>query len=192
MQTEAHELVVLRERLRSLERRQRVLTAGTLVAALALPLLAFAWQDSRPGEAVPKAIKAESFVVVDGQGRTRAELSLAKDGSPQFLLNDSAGKTMIKLFINKDSEALGIFAAKSGITQLGLAVDGGAQPHVVLSDKGGKPRMQLAVSQNGAPSLICIDLEGNMNAGIGMNADGTTWLRNKRPDAEHAASQPAK
>ena len=191
MHTEAQDLLALRTRLQSLERRQRFLGTGVALAALGLPLLAFTWQ----GAAVPKEIKAESFVVVDGQGKTRAELSLAKDGSPQFLLNDSAGKTMVKLFINKDSESLGVFADKNGITRVGLAVDSGAHPHVLLSDKGGKPRMQLAVSEQGAPSLICIDVEGNMNAGLGIHADGTTWLRNEKPKADKAgapASQPAK
>jgi hypothetical protein len=184
MQTDALDVQVLGDRLHSLERRQRVLTALCCGAALVLPLVAFAWQDPKP--AVPKELKAESFVLVDGQGKTRGELSFNKDGSPQFLLNDTAGKSMVKLFINKDSESIGIFADKTGTTRVGIAVDGAAHPHVLLSDKGGKPRMQLAVSDQGAPSLICIDINGYMNAGIGMHADGTTWIRNEKP-----ASRPA-
>lgn len=86
------------ERLEKQNRRLRV--AGFSLCGLACLLLML-------GQAKPKerTLEAESFVLVDKEGTTRASLGLLRDGAVGLHLKDTNGKTRVKLSVQGDQTA---------------------------------------------------------------------------------------
>jgi len=97
-----------------------------------------------------KEIRANRFILEDENGKTRAELSLKKDG-PVLLLLDENDKSRAELSLKKDG------------------------PNLSLSDENGKPRAGLTVDKDGRPGLLLLDDNGKCLAILSVAMDGP-WL----------------
>ena len=123
---------------------------------------------------VPQEITAHKFTLVDGNGKTRADLIMLKDG-PSLSLYDENGKTRAELVALKDGSGLSLYdkndkkraelvALKDGSglslydkndkkrARLRLDED---RPSLNLSDENGKPRAMLEEDKNGASLILC-------------------------------------
>ncbi len=83
-------------------------------------------------EEIPKALSAQEFRLMDGQGRVRARLSFSEAGQPYLNFVD-------------ESETHRVW--------IGIATDSG----VTVRDTNGKTRLVLSVDQAGEPSLVIRD-----------------------------------
>jgi hypothetical protein len=86
---------------------------------------------------IGKVIRAKRFIVEDENGKTRAELSINKDG-PSLSLFDKNGNPRALLSAIKDGPRLELFD-ENGTPRAGLSAlkDG---PMLSLFDENGKPR----------------------------------------------------
>lgn len=117
-----------------------------------------------------KTIKANAFVLVDENGKTRALLNMVKDwpslglsykngnvgvalsmveDGPILGLSDKNGNPRASLFVVEDGPVLALYG-ENGKTRAGLAVlkDG---PLLRLLDENEKPRATLGISQTTTP-----------------------------------------
>lgn len=142
----------LSERVKRLERQNKLikLTGIAVILGMAFMLLVGA------KEKVPKEIVAESFRVVDTQGRIRAVLFVDQEG-PALGLLDERGKLRATIAIDQEGPLLGLYdkrektRAELAILQIG--------PRLSLSDENGKIRAGLAVIPEG-PALALSDKYG--------------------------------
>lgn len=131
-----------KELARAKRRNRRLLVlAGLAAGAFALVRIAAAAANKveAQGDGVATVIRANAFVLVDENGKTRAAVALSKTGSG-FLLYDENGKTRAVLAVDKDGPGLAL-ADEDGKSRATLAVvkDG---PGLVLYDKNGKAEWQ--------------------------------------------------
>jgi hypothetical protein len=105
-----------------------------------------------------KVIRANQFILEDENGKTRAVLSVSKEG-PALVLFDETGKPRAGLDAGKDGPGLGL-ADETGKFRAMLAVDKDG-PRLVLFDETGKRRAGLAVNKDG-PGLGLYDETGKV------------------------------
>jgi hypothetical protein len=106
----------------------------------------------------PKVIRANQFILKDENGKTRAVLSVSKEG-PALVLFDETGKPRAGLDAGKDGPGL-VLADETGKFRAMLAVDKDG-PRLVLFDEIGKRRAGLAVNKDG-PGLALFDETGKV------------------------------
>jgi hypothetical protein len=92
-------------------------------------------------------IEGQRFVLRDTNGRPRATLAVADDGTP------------LLVFLDRDGEARGVVGPK----------------HVVLSSDDGASVVRLLVNPTGTPALR-LEKDGRLRAVLGMSGDGTLAL----------------
>ena len=184
-------------RLFALERRMRRLRglcAVLLLAACALPLLAFV-----PKTPVEEEVRAHAFVLVDEDDHPHAILHFVRggeehegreeeeeEGDPAFELLDDKGNNRLRLFVQGSEPAMTMLDGK-GHTRAGLAVDAGDLPHLVMYDELQRPRLHLAMDAQGLGSATAVDRSGAVGAGFGIDAQSGPWLF---PSAPPAAQKP--
>jgi hypothetical protein len=120
------------QRLEKVEQQNRKLKmVGVVVLSLAVAGMVM-------GQAMPRAriVEAEGFVLKDGAGKVRAELSVVKDGS-QLTLGDENGTTRVALIVGK------------------------VGPLLALADETGKFRAWLVAHKDG-PVLNLLDENGKV------------------------------
>ena len=115
------------------------------------------------------SIKADKFVLVDGNGRPRAELTVAADGTPGLFLYDENGVRR------------GAFS---------LSADGA--PALVLHDKLGKPRAEVALRADGVVGLGFYDQSGEGRAEFFVSSEGAASLYLFGSSGERIAELPPK
>jgi len=93
----------IEERLTRLERKNRRLTLAVLLTGVAAALVVTVGMART--EAVPDAVRAHSFVLLDENGKVRAMLAVAKDG-PGLRLSDENGKLRASLGVTEDGPGL--------------------------------------------------------------------------------------
>jgi hypothetical protein len=108
------EISLLQSRLRQLEVRQRRLQAALGSGVVVLAAILFGQCASRTD-----TVRARSFVVVDGEGRTRATLAVEEDS------------TRLRLFDEKGTRRASLALTKEGFPGLALFHDGD-QPGAIL------------------------------------------------------------
>lgn len=179
MTTPAPEISQLTARLAELEQRcarARRLAAASLIAALALPTLAFLPQDAARK---PEIVQAHGYEVVNTDGKVRARLALDTTGSAELRLFDSRDKARVRIGIHKDTEPIINLIDEQNHNRLSLVLSG--DPHFVLSRPGGKPIVHMTTATTGAASLLFTHIDGHYNAGIGIHADGKGFLIQEPP-----------
>jgi hypothetical protein len=104
-----------------------------------------------PVPVLPKNIEAESFILKDSAGRSRADLSMGGTG-PSFRLLDQNGSALVTVSLND-------------------AAPGG--PFVLLSDPQHRAGLSMSVLQGGGSQLSLTGEDGAAHAHIGVTPDGT-------------------
>jgi hypothetical protein len=137
------------ERLELLEREKRqVLWVGAALFAAAVVAVASGTDWVRR----PKQIEAERFVLKDKDGKVRARLSTAPDGSPMLALLDAQGRDHLMLHGSIDDTATLSF-----------------YDH-------GQPRVTLSSTNTGAAGLNFYDKHDRSATGLYLWPDSTTGL----------------
>ena len=98
-------------------------------------------------------IQADRFVLVDKDGRRRAELTMAADGTPGLVLYD-----------------------ENGVRRGGFNLSAAGAPSIVLHDKHGKPRAEVALKPDGVVGLGFYDERGEGRAELSIAGDGAAAL----------------
>ncbi|MCK4306818.1 hypothetical protein KAW50_01170 [candidate division WOR-3 bacterium] len=121
----------LLERVKRLERQNKLIKLTGIVVALGMAFVLLVGAK----EKVPKEIVAESFRVVDTQGRTRAALFVSQEG-PMLVLSDENGKGRAALGVSPEGSMLGFSDKNEKLRAvLGVSPEGSA---LQLYDKNGK------------------------------------------------------
>lgn len=168
------------ERLNRLERQNRRLKMGALIVGLIVGA-AFLVGQVKP-EVAPKVVTAGEFVLVDVEGRRRADLSADADRAVLALYDANGTDVGATLSTGKDDGA-----------SLVLSVAGKPEPRVVLDvlpecpgrasgtrlvlyDAVGKYRAGLTVEEGEGPGLHLYSKAGKRQALLGVNADDKPGL----------------
>ena len=112
-------------------------------------------------------VRATDFVLVDDQGRNRAELGMGPLRSMLRLLDEN-GKGRIMLAITRDGQ--GLYLHDENKICIGLEVDKD-EGTLALFDKNGKPRIGLKVSKD-LTGLDLYDDNGEVRIGLIVNKNG--------------------
>ena len=140
----------LERALRTAKRRSRWLLAAGGLAAVGCFLAWVVGNTATTAQAHgPKVIRANQFILEDETGKTRAMLTVDKDG-PRLCLDDQNGKCRATLHMAKDGPSLRLFD-ESDKPRVGLAI----------SDESGKVRAGLAVTKAGS-GLVLSDESGKV------------------------------
>lgn len=100
---------------------------------------------------------AQSFLLVDEDGKKRAELAMEDDSFTYLDLYDETGKERASLFLLKGGHiTLGLF---TGMTPRVLLDD---SPSLEVADQDGNERAVLCLAKDGSPTLSFYDEEGNV------------------------------
>ena len=128
-----------------------------LILNLIIALLAvwIALRSTRPKAAGP--VTATEFVLVDGEGRTRATLAVNDQDEPFLLLQDAAGTKRAKLLVTEEWGSGVTFFGKDGRPGVSIQVSSSGRPNVNLTDAGGMAGGMFRVDQFGEPTLELID-----------------------------------
>ncbi len=134
------ELESLSKRLQKVERQNRTLRI-TAVAALALIGGVVLVGAAAPK---PKTVEAEKFVVLDEQGRKRAELGMSEENSVGLALSDKKGERRAALRLTRLGRPSLVLQDAHGDERAKL--DLGVEPSLTLSDKTGAVRLNLGIN----------------------------------------------
>jgi hypothetical protein len=129
------------------------------LATLGLFLVVWGGQAAlaKDNPAPQREVRANSFLLVDKDGKPRADLGLLTDGNPALTFYDKERKPRAILGVANDGSPVLFFIDKNGKRRAGLTTSAAGSPDLKLSDKDGKPRAILGVSVEGEPSLILSD-----------------------------------
>jgi hypothetical protein len=176
----ASELAGVVSRLNRIEKQNvRLRAVGFIILFLAVAGLLM-------GQALPRSrvVEAEAFILKDGQGKTRARLSLRNGFSPGLELYDKDGNVRAILGMDPDSSSGLLFfdEEQKPRASLGLNMDG---PRLWFADKSNKTRASINLSPDGSPGLELLDQEGNMRAVLGSTSIVTarTGSVDQRPES---------
>jgi hypothetical protein len=166
-ETQNHDPIL--SRIERLEKENRAWKRGTVICLLGLASIGLMGQTGQtqrkrpPAPAAPKAapaapalpknIEAESFILKDPSGKSRAELSMGGTG-PSFRLLDQNGSALITLSLNDSAP-------------------GG--PFVLLSDPQHHAGLTMSVLENAGSQLLLTGDRPDISAHIGVAPDGTTF-----------------
>lgn len=181
-------------RIERLERQNQLFRRGALTCLIALVSIGLMGQTKRPRKAaptpapaapvVPDKIEAQSFILKDGNGKIRAELSMAGTG-PTFKLLDESGTPLMTLSLNDGSPQGPMMRFSDPQHNAGVSLSVLEGMGSQLSLMGARPDIQarIAVAPDGT-SLEMSDADGFATSiGNGMQAS-----KGKQPKKTTAAS----
>jgi hypothetical protein len=174
MGTEREAIQVLSDRLDVLERQNRRLRHGVILALIAPGCVFLMGQAVPPKTAPVKAVKAAEagkFLLRDGRGRTRAELGLFAD-RPALVFYDESAKRTMSLGVDSGGEGLTLF--DSGSEEAAVFTNTPAGPVLSLSS-GGKKRLNLSVTRQG-PAVGLLGRSSEAKAALALAADDSPFL----------------
>lgn len=182
------------------------LVAGFFGGIISAHTAAFTLQS---GELTTQTVRAQNFVLLDGQARRRGAWNVTDRDVANLNLYDTAGVARTQLSVLHDGTAIfGFFddgdkpalvmnaVPRSGVSALAFFNPNGStrvqlsmqsgQPTFVLCDHNGNRLMRLAVDQD-QPAIALYDGQGNWRTLVTLNSDGTPELgfadQNTRPRA---------
>jgi hypothetical protein len=136
----------MKTRLNAIERQNRLLKRGLgVVVAVGGAVLLM-------GQAVPTTVSAQQFLLVDGAGKRRAEMSLA-GGAARLLLFDKAKRV-----------------------RLNLTVQASGQPTMIFYDNAKRPRSMFSTKADGSQAWVLFDDKQRARATMAMRKDGSPLL----------------
>jgi hypothetical protein len=160
---------VVCERLTRLERQNRRWKLGA-AALLVLGVLSLIVGQSGPNK---KILEADAFVVTDSGGTGRAVLSMSDSQGPTLTMNDGQGRTRAVLSVLQDKACLALLDP-DGTPRLRFGADARGS-EIVFNDKDSVTRLSLQQDADG--SLIALgDATANARIGIGVPADDTAHM----------------
>lgn len=180
-------------RIERLERQNQLFRRGALTCLIALVSVGLLGQTKHPRKAapatpaapvVPEKIEAQSFIMKDGNGKIRAELSMAGTG-PTFKLLDESGTPLMTLSLNDGSPQGPMMRFSDPQHDAGVSLSVLEGMGSQLSLIGARPDIQarVAVAPDGT-SLEMSDADGfTTSIGNGMQAS-----KGKQPKKTTAAS----
>ena len=121
-------------------------------------------------------IRARSFVLVDDDGRERAELTVTEDGSARLLFRDKDGVRGPWIGFRSDGVQALTLTDADGFSYLELRVNDGLPAVILYGDKAGenrRRRAELSVDKDGAASLRLMDAAGQVVTRVTSRTDGT-------------------
>ncbi len=142
------------ERIGRLERQNRRVGLAGVVLLLGIAAAATMGQ-ARPG----RTVEAERFVARDGHGRPRALLGVEADVSA-LNLYDQEGRARAALHVAADGTSRLGFYDREGKSRMILDLAGDGVSTVGFYDRNGKAHAQLRVAADGSPVLGFFDREG--------------------------------
>lgn len=140
-----HEVEVLSDRVRSVERRLRVALAGWLLSVVVLGIF---WVGAQRASSqtsqtdIQGNIRARGYNVYDASNRHRLGIGMSNDGNPGIWLYDATNKT-----------------------RMHVGIDGGLRPEVWFADETGTIRMRIGTNGTGDPGIWI----------YGANGKTVTW-----------------
>jgi hypothetical protein len=153
-------------------RRWRIAGGGLLMAAVVFGIAGASSSDRAPSK-----LEAQSFILKDPQGRTRASLGFRSDGTPGFALLDAASHVRLALDIGPDGAPGVNLYSPTGRLQAALAVRPDGAPALGLFDGQAQVRVSLDLSHDEkAPGLSLYDDAGTMRAALAVRPDQTSAL----------------
>jgi hypothetical protein len=151
--------------------------AGGIIGGL---LVMFAIRPVRAASTLHQVLRAESFTVVDRDGRDRAVLGLA-DGRPILMLTDDATDSEITLHIGNEGMFLRFFrgseAHRLRIPRIGLGTLEDGTPGIELADANGKLRGLFGIDAERRSFVRLTDRNGEAQIVLTAAADGTPSLQ---------------
>jgi hypothetical protein len=154
MSDERNETARLGERLRRLERANRLLA---LAAAALLLGLAAAWSTGAVRAANGELVTGR-LVLTDATGGTRAILSVVEGFGPSLVLYGENGKAGAAIAFPPEGPTIALYD-RNGQLRTRMAAIEGTGPSLVLSDAKRKPRVQLSLIGE-VPGLILLNEAG--------------------------------
>jgi hypothetical protein len=162
-----------------------VLFAQLVIAALSGGVIAgllvafFLRSSNRLPAQSQRVIRAESFTVIDREGKEKAVLGLA-EGRPILVLTDSVTESEIALHIASDGMFLRFFSASASerpkIPRIGLGTLRDGTPGLELADLNGRRRALLGIDPNRSSFLKLTDHNGEAEAFLVAPAVGAPSL----------------
>ncbi|MCC7046109.1 MAG: hypothetical protein IT562_05290 [Alphaproteobacteria bacterium] len=154
MTDERSEMARLGERLRRLERTNRLLVACVAVALLAI---AAAWSTGAV-KAAGEEVATSRLVLTDSAGGTRAIMSVVEGFGPSLVLYGENGKAGAALAFPPEGPTLALYD-RNGQLRTRIAAIEGTGPSIVLNDSKRKPRVQLSLVGE-VPALVLLNEAG--------------------------------
>jgi hypothetical protein len=152
--------------------RWRIGGGGLVIAALVVGIAGASSSDRAPTK-----LEAQSFILKDAAGRTRASLGFRADGTPGFALLDDASRVRLALDICPDGAPAVNLYSPAGRLQAALAVRPDGAPALGLFDGQSQVRVSLDLShEEKAPGLSLYDDSGTMRAALAVRPDQTSAL----------------
>ncbi len=146
---DAHEFDKLHTRVRTVERRLRLVVTGWIFSLVAFVLLGL-WVQQAISQ--PSVLRARRLEITDDAGQPRIAMD-AVGQRPSVWLSDGSGKR-----------------------RLGLAVIPPGVPVLWLLDPEERKRIELSVLPDGAGALVLSDSPGRSRIWLNVGADGTPSL----------------
>jgi hypothetical protein len=153
-------------------RRWRIAGGGLLTALVVVGIAGASSSDRAPSK-----LEAQSFILKDAEGRTRASFGFRPDGTPGFALLDAASHVRLALDIGPDGAPGVNLYSPAGRLQAALAVRPDGAPALGLFDGQSQVRVSLDLSHGEkAPGLSLYDDSGTMRAALAVRPDQTSAL----------------
>jgi hypothetical protein len=175
----------IQERLTALERDVRRWRRSSAVGLLGALVVIAALVAVRMGAIGRQVVEAQSFVLIDAQGRRRGELVMEEKGAPSLGLYDASGTRKLRLALDADGlPRLSMTGPQK--THIWLAVNALGVPEMILHDRQGAQRVELTMDHTGAPALVLLDAAETARAVFGVDHDAAPALLMHGKDASRA------
>ena len=122
---------------------------------------------------VQQEIRAERIILVDSDGRERAELGITPDGGARLSIRDKSMRKAAWVGVFPDGRpSFSIINSRGGAyAELTLLKD---LSRLVLSTPGGKTRAGIAISTDGTSGLDLFDGAGELRASVSVDRLGVS------------------
>ncbi len=152
------------------------LLAGLIGGMAGNRLLATDIVDAQEAAPRPQVVTVQKLVVVDREGRARAELGVSEGGAPRLDLADREGRSIASVALTDEGGAEFRLNAKDGSPRARLALLGKGEPRLDFTmEQDGRSVASLGLSPDGWPDFRLSGKDGNARTSI-MFVDGNPRL----------------
>jgi hypothetical protein len=175
MNNEDQAMQILAERIARLERQNRHMKHAGLMLLFMLTAI-FLMAQVKPAAKIPavkavKSLEAGKFILQDGLGKKRAELTLVGD-RPSLIFYDEADHALISAGLEPEGAGLTLYDTASREV---AAIHATATGPVFSLYHSGMKRLNLSVTAQG-PALGLVGRNNEAKAALGLTADDSAFL----------------